>query len=283
MIKFVESGDVQIATESFGRAERGTILLIMGATASMVWWPDALIERLVAGGYRVIRFDHRDTGQSTTNAPGDVRYDVDDMAGDVEAILDGFDARSAHLVGLSLGGLLAQIVAQRAPERVLSLTLIAAEPLGIEYGAGEFSPDFMQHFGKMAELDWTDMQAVSDFMLEIARLSAGPGVPFDQVSAIRRIDAELDRTKSMQSAFNHAAIEGEIDPELSASQITQPTLVIHGTDDPLISVKAANRSAEAISGSELLLLDGRGHELIAQDVPEVADAILRLCSTADRA
>lgn len=274
--KIVKNGEIELASESFGDAQRGTFLLIMGATASMVWWPDSLIERLTAAGYRVIRYDHRDTGQSSSNPLGTINYDVEELVGDAIAILDAYGVGTASLVGMSLGGLIAQIVALRYPARVRSLTLIAAEPVGLDYGAGEFSPDLMKHFGTMEHLDWGDRKQVAEFMLEIARLSAGSQPPFDPVAARARIDAELDHARSMQSAFNHAAMVGSLDPELVANNIVQPSLIIHGTEDPLIRPDAARTSAGAISGARTLWLKGRGHELIEDDMPSIAEAIVAL-------
>lgn len=273
-MKMIDGDNVKIATESSGTPVRGTIVLVMGATASMIWWPSSLIEQLESGGFRVIRYDHRDTGQSTTGAPGHIGYDVDNLANDLIAVLDAYEVESVHLVGMSLGGLLAQIVALRLPTRVQSLTLIAAEPLGMEYEGAGLPAGFMAHFGKMADLDWNSREAVVDFMLGIARLSGGCSPQFDAESAKDRIRREIDHARNMQSAFNHSMIAGELEPALQASNLTQPTLIIHGTEDPLISVNAARRSESSIAGSNLMLLEGRGHELLAQDGPLIARAIL---------
>jgi len=145
---------VTLATEATGNAASGTILLAMGSTASMIWWPESLVTRLASAGYQVIRFDHRDTGLSTTNAPGDVPYDVSDIASDLISILDAYGVDKAHLVGMSLGGYGSQIAALTHPDRVLSLTLIATEPLGVSYEGEGIDPRFMDHFSTMSELDW---------------------------------------------------------------------------------------------------------------------------------
>jgi pimeloyl-ACP methyl ester carboxylesterase len=275
--KRVAARGAVLATEAWGTDERGTILLAMGATASMVWWPDALMEGLAAGGYRAIRFDHRDTGQSTTNAPGEVTYDVFDLAGDLTAILDAYGVKSAHLVGMSLGAYVSQITALRQPERAASLTLIAAEPLGITYEGEGILAGLMAHFGTMETLDWADRAAVAEFMMGIAELSAGSGRAFDGVAARRRIELELDRTASMQSAFNHAMVGGEIGT-LTAADLRLPVLVVHGSEDPVISVAAAKVTAKAVPGARLLLLEGRGHELVAADVPAIVEALLEVTS-----
>ncbi|MDF1600552.1 alpha/beta hydrolase [Mesorhizobium sp. YIM 152430] len=281
-VQFVDNKGIRIATEARGTARRGTILLVMGATASMLWWPEKLIDHLSAAGYRVIRFDHRDTGLSTTNAPGNVCYDLNDLVGDILAILDAYGVEDVHLVGMSLGGYLSEILALRYPERVRTLTLIASEPVGLDYEAEGIAVEFMDHFGQMAGLDWSDQNAVENFMLGIARLSSGPAIPFDEKAALERIRGELDRTSSIQSAFNHSAIGGGMDQSLTAASLKLPVLVIHGTEDPIISVKAAYRTFEAVPGTELVLLEGRGHELPAKDIPEIAAAIVRQCSSCER-
>ena len=273
-MRIVETRGVKLATESFGSPDKGTILLVMGATASMVWWPLSFCKALAAGGYQVIRFDLRDTGQSTTGQPGKVDYDVTELAHDLLAILNAYDARSAHVVGMSLGGMLSQIAALTQPDRVQTLTLIASEPLGMTYEAEGMSEDFMAHFATMEHLDWSDRTAVAAFMFRIAELSAGSAPPFDAGSARARIAKELDRTANIQSAFNHAQLAGKLDPALTAAGITQPVLVIHGTEDPIIAFAAAETLVAAIPDADLLTLDRRGHDLPLQDLPRIGDAIL---------
>lgn len=273
--RVVRSGDAELATEAFGTGERGTILLVMGATASMVVWPVRLCEVLAAGGYRVIRFDHRDTGQSTTNAPGDVRYTLDDLSADLAAVLDGHGVARAHFVGMSLGGYLSQILALRQPERFSSLTLYASEPLG---GAEEPLPGiddkFMEHFATIGELDWSDRAAVAATMMRSAELSTGSAHPFDRAAVQAEIDATLDRAKNIVSAFNHAQMSHELDPGLKAADIRVPVLVIHGEEDPILPLPNGQALARLIPGAELKVLKGTGHELHPLDLPAIADAIL---------
>lgn len=242
----------------------------------MAWWPETLVERLAGAGYQVIRFDHRDTGESTTNPPGDIGYDIFDITADLIAILDAYEVEAAHLVGMSLGGYVSQIAAIEHPRRVLSLTLIASEPVGMAYEGEGIGDAFMDHFASMADLDWSDHGAVRQFMLHIAELSAGSALPFDRQAQLARIELELQRTGNMQSAFNHAMIGGELAPHIHAGNLDVPVLLIHGSEDPIISIAAAHASAEAIKGAQLLELAGRGHELLEIDVPVIADAILGL-------
>jgi len=276
--KLVQSGDAQLATVARGEPKKGTISLAMGATASMLWWPEALVQGVIDGGYQVIIFDHRDTGHSTTRPPGDVSYDLSDLAGDLMAILDAYGIRQAHLAGMSLGGYLAQINALRHPERVLSLTLIASEPFGISYEAEGIDDDFMAHFATMASLDWTNSEAVAAYLLRIAELSAGSRSPFDRSEALERIKGELSRTSSMQSAFNHSMVEGSIDLQQTAAHLSCPVLLIHGSNDPIISITAAHMAKQVIPRSELMILEGVGHELLSQDAPAIAQRIVAHCS-----
>lgn len=273
-MKMVNANGVTLATQAFGEAANGDVLLVMGATASMISWPEAFCRRLAAAGYRVIRFDHRDTGMSTTNPPGEINYDVADMVGDVEAIMAAYDITACHLVGMSLGALISQILAVQSPQLVRSLTLISAEPLGMDYEGVGISEEFMAHFGTMATLDWSDREAVIQFFLGIAELSAGSALSFDREAALAEIESVVTRSSSIQSAFNHSMIAGEIDPALSAASITALTLIIHGSEDPVISANAARTSAAAIAHARLLLLEGRGHELAPEDLDQIADAII---------
>ncbi|WEK03948.1 MAG: alpha/beta hydrolase [Candidatus Devosia phytovorans] len=266
---------VSLFTEAWGEPEKGTFLLAMGATASMVWWPDGLMQALADAGYRAIRFDHRDTGQSTTGAPGEVNYDLDALTGDLLAILDAYEVEQAHLAGMSLGGYVAQILALRQPERVLSLTLIASEPLGQDYQGEGISDDFMAHFGAMKTLDWSDRDAVGDFLLGAARLSAGSKPGFQEGEARRRVETEISRASTIQSAFNHSMVGGNVDG-LDVAAISQPVLVVHGTEDPIIAVAAGRKTAEVVKDSRLVLLEGRGHELLKQDVGVIAGAMVEV-------
>jgi pimeloyl-ACP methyl ester carboxylesterase len=247
----------------------------MGATASMLWWPEVVCETLATAGYQVIRFDHRDTGASTTGAPGAPDYDIDDMADDLIAILNAYEVTAAHLVGMSLGGYLSQLVAARHPARVISLTLMASEPIpGTTYEGPGIAPGFMAHFSTMETLDWSDRPAVREFLLEIARLSAGWAHPFDATRALARINAELDRTDIMQSAFNHALLAGKVDDSLTIAAIHQPVLVIHGSADPVIPLLAGEAIAAVVPHTRMIVLNGSGHEIAAPDVPRITAAIL---------
>lgn len=265
---------VTLAAESFGKRDDPPIILVMGATASMVWWPDALCRRLAAAGRFVIRFDHRDTGRSSTVPLAQAEYGVEDMADDVLRVLDGYSITASHLVGMSLGGLIGQLLALRNPDRVLSLTLIAAEPLGGEaIDAPPIDPVFMAHFATMAALDWKDRDAVTAFLFEVARLSAAPHRGPDEAIVRQRISTELDRASDLSAAFNHATVNGDLS-RWNLRAIAQPTLVIHGRHDPIVALKNGEAIARQIPDAGLLLLDEAGHELHSADLERISTAIV---------
>lgn len=271
----VTNGDIRLFTQSLGRPEDPAILLVMGATASMLWWPDALCQALSDAGYYVIRYDHRDTGQSSVIDGANLPYSLDDMAGDALSVLDAYGIAKAHWVGMSLGGLISQIVAFRYPARVQSLTLIASEPLGGEpVEAPNISPEFMSHFSELANLDWTDRNASASFLMKIAELSASPERGPDVKQNADRIANELARAETMATAFNHAAIDADLG-QADLRKLTQPTLVIHGAHDPVIVLAKGQAIAEQIPNARLVILPESGHELHGDDLDHIEAEIIQ--------
>ena len=276
-MRMVRNGDIRLASQFLGNPNDPPLVLVMGATASMLGWPDEFCEVLAAEGFRVVRFDHRDTGGSTTVPPGETDYTVEDMASDIVAVMDAHGIETANLVGMSLGGLLSQIVALTHPERVRSLTLIASEPLGWD-GAPlpHISSAFMEHFGTVADLDWTDADAVTAFLVEIDRLSSGSGAPFDagwSEDRARRVQA---RSGSVASMFNHATVASTEDWTGRFRDIGQPVLVIHGSEDPVLPLPNGQALRDGIEGADLLVLDGVGHELPERAWQPIAYAVARV-------
>jgi pimeloyl-ACP methyl ester carboxylesterase len=251
-----------LASQSFGSPSDPPLVLIMGATASMLGWPIALCRMLADHGLYVVRFDHRDTGQSPTCPPGAPNYTVEDMAADVLSVMETHSLPKAHLMGMSLGGYLAQMLALTDPDRVLSLTLIGSEPLGWDGPPlPHIAPRIMDHFCNLATLDWANRNGVIAFLTETEALMAGSGAPFDAAAARDYATATLDRATSPASMFNHAQLTSTQDWTGAFRKITQPTLVMTGTDDPVLPADNARALAAGIPDATLHLLPGIGHEL----------------------
>jgi pimeloyl-ACP methyl ester carboxylesterase len=258
----VRSGEVELATEPFGDPADPAVLLIMGAMASMLWWPDGFCKELAARGRHVIRYDSRDTGLSTTYPPGAPPYSSDDMVDDTIRILDGHGLGSAHFVGISAGGAVAQLAALAYPGRVLSLTAISTSPVG---GASPDLPPstdaYNAHAAEGEHVDWSDRDQVIAYMLEDARMIAGTAHPFDAAAARALITRDVDRARNFASATNHFLLKPGDRPRARLATLKAPLLVIHGTADPLLPVAHGKALAEAVPGARFLALEGGGHEL----------------------
>lgn len=279
----LDVGAIRIAAETFGSPDDVPIVLVMGATASMLWWPDELCEALAQSGYYVIRYDHRDTGQSTTGAPGEVDYSAEDLTADLIGVVDALDLGAAHLVGMSLGGYISQIAALSCPHRVRSLTLLGSEPLGSSDGLPGIDDTFMDHFGAMGELDWSDDKAVEEFLVEIGRLSAGTPDRFDEAGTRRRVHLEIARAVNIASAFNHAMVATRDDWTGAVDRIAKPTLVIHGLNDPILPLPNGEAIARHIVGARFRPLAEAGHELNPLDLATICDEITGFLHDVDSA
>ncbi|MEV5827671.1 alpha/beta fold hydrolase [Spirillospora sp. NPDC052242] len=284
---------VNLWSEEFGAATDAPILLIMGSMSQGVLWPDEFVGRLTAGGRRVIRYDHRDTGMSDTVDFAANPYTWDDIKNDVLRVLDAHGLASAHLVGHSAGGLLAQLIAVERPERVRSLTVIASSPLG--GGEGEVllraltgqpqppgslpepTPEFVAHFrALMTAPPPSGRRARIDAMIAEQRVLHGTGLPFDEDAARRLQERVHDRARDLSAAANHrlaAAADPGFEPADALHRVKAPTLVIEGTHEP---VKPGHGAviAERIPGARLLTPSGLGHTLPPETHEELAAAIL---------
>lgn len=266
---------LELCAESVGDAGDPAILMIMGATASMGWWPDEMVRRLAAGGRFVLRYDHRDTGKSTSGPPGEPAYAIDDLADDALRVLDAYGFASAHLVGMSLGGLVAQLLALRDPRRVRTLTLIASEVLGDPgFEPKPIDPAIIAHFASAAELDWSDEEAAIAFIERLWRLNAAPGraaSPLVEATARR----EFRRARNPASMLNHAMLGGGEAWSNRTVEIAQPLLVVHGRFDPVVDHRHALALARMAPDATLLTLEATGHELREDDWDAIVTAILR--------
>ncbi|PDT22834.1 alpha/beta fold hydrolase [Rhizobium hidalgonense] len=266
--------DVEIATQAFGNPAHEPILLIMGAMASMLWWPDEFCQTLADQKYYVIRYDNRDTGRSTIYEPGEPPYTMDDMAEDAIRVLDGYGIDRANLIGMSLGGTIAQIAALAHPERVKTLTLMSTTPMGIDTSALPHTTDaYMAHAATGETVDWTDDAQVIEFLVEDTRMIAGVAHPYDEGRARAFVERDVKRAKNFVSATNHFMLRGGQALEGKLASLAAPLLVIHGTADPIYPVEHGERLARTVKGAKLVRLEGGGHEIHPNDWEEIISAI----------
>ncbi|MGW5382780.1 alpha/beta hydrolase [Nocardia sp. NPDC003963] len=284
---------MKIWSEEFGTVMDAPILLIMGSMSQGILWPDEFLGRLVTGGRRVIRYDHRDTGISDTVDFAAEPYTWEDIKNDVYRVLDAHGLESAHLVGHSAGGLLAQFVAVERPERVRSLTVIGSSPLGGGEGqvlmrallgqpqpAGslpEPTPEFVSFYRElMAAAPPEDRRSRIDGMLAEQRLLHGTGLPFDEEAARRLQERIHDRARDLAAVVNHrlaAAAAPDFEPVGALDRVRAATLVVEGSHEP---VKPGHGAiiAERIRGARLKIVAGMGHTLPPEIHEELADAVL---------
>lgn len=271
----ISTNEVVLAAETFGSALDPPVVLVMGATASMLWWPESFCSTIANSGFFVVRYDHRDTGRSTTGSPGETTYSAEDLAADLVAILDHLDLGPSHLVGMSLGGYISQIVVVTHPDRVATLTLIASEPLGAEPDTLPGIDDrFMAHFELLADLDWNNTDDVEQFLVQVGRLSSGSPERFDEAATRQRVTGEIERASNIASAFNHATVTTSQDWTNATRHITQPTLVIHGALDAVVPLENGQALANLIEGAQLHVLPDTGHELNSLDLDEIASTLI---------
>ncbi|MDQ3900561.1 MAG: alpha/beta fold hydrolase [Actinomycetota bacterium] len=262
--RIVPVNGVELCTEAFGEPGDPAILLISGMSSPMDWWEDGFCERLATGRRYVVRYDLRDTGRSTTYPPGKPGYTGADLRHDTVAVLDALGIRKAHLVGVSMGAAIAQCVAVEQPDRISSLTLIATTAAlpGSPEGLPQIEPElaaYLEAAGERAELDWTDRTAVVERLVEDQRALMRRG--FDETRVRAVVERIVDRSIDIAAMVNHEHLEPGHDPDGSLADIVAPTLVVHGTADPLFPLAHGEALAEAIPNAALLRLAGVGHEL----------------------
>jgi pimeloyl-ACP methyl ester carboxylesterase len=276
--RMIPTRGAELCTETFGLSHHPAVLLIMGACASMLWWPQEFCERLAQSGYFVIRFDNRDTGRSTCYEPGTIHYSLDDMMEDAVAILDAYTIKSATVAGASLGGMIAQLLALKHPERVRNLVLMVSGPVAVpeDIVLPPIEQKVLDHHAGAGAIDWSNEAQALDFMVAGWRITAGTRHPFDE-SLIRATAVEdYHRSTQLQSSFNHALLSGGDWAMGRLPEIQAPTLVVHGTDDPVLPFPHAEYLARVIPNAQLLALKGAGHELHRGDWDQIIAAIKAL-------
>jgi pimeloyl-ACP methyl ester carboxylesterase len=281
----VKANGIDITYDTFGAPSAPPMLLVMGLGGQMVAWDERFCMALAGLGYWVIRFDNRDVGHSTTfdeaGIPDIVAmmqgariqppYTLRDMAADAVGLLDALDIASAHVVGVSMGGMIAQEVAIRYPDRVRTLTSIMSST-----GNPELPPSSPDVVGLLITPAPTDRESYLEQSLQTWRVLNGPAFSLDE-ERTRELAAEaFDRGLNPAGTMRQlAAIIGSGSRREALAAVRLPTLVIHGDADPLVPVEGGIDTAEAIPGAELLIIEGMGHNIPPAVAPRVIEAIVR--------
>ena len=273
------------------------ILLIMGLGAQMTRWPQGMIDDLAGRGYRVIRHDNRDIGLShkfeEAGAPDmqavfaarmsgqapPVPYLLSDMAADSAGLLDALGHDRAHIVGASMGGMIAQMLAAEHPQKVLSLTSIMSSTGNPALPPAK--PEAMERLTTRGPDPREDLEGFLAHGVSGAYVMAGAGNPVDE--AEQRVQLEADVKRSFYPVgFSRqmAAVVGSGDRRVALAGITAPTVVIHGADDPLVPVEAGHDTHATIPGAEMHVVQGMGHNLPKALIPKICDLIERATARA---
>lgn len=255
--KLIEINDVELCVETFGSPTDPAVLLIDGAAASMLWWEAEMCERIAAAGRFVIRYDHRDTGRSTSYPREQPGYEYRDLAGDALGILDALNIERAHIVCRSMAGGIGQIFGLEHPDRVASLTFVSTST-GAD-GLPSSSPELAN---TPAEPDPDDSAAVVDYVVASAKLYSGGSPYFDETAVRALVERDVARARDYASTLvNHYMMPSGDPPSGGFGDIKAPTLVVHGDHDPALPVPHGEAIRDAVPGAKLLVLAGAGHDL----------------------
>lgn len=283
----VRSNGVELEYDSFGSPGHPAVLLVMGLGAQMIFWDEAFCDGLAERGRFVVRFDNRDVGLSTkldhlgvpdlatmlpailAGRPVLAPYLLSDMADDAAGLLDALDLEAAHVVGASMGGMIAQTLALRHPDRVETLTSIMSTTG--EPGLPGPTPEAQR---VLLSPPASERQANIERGVDTWRVIGSPGYPFDEEAIRARAGRAYDRCFAPQGmARQLAAILASGSRHEALGALRMPTLVIHGDADPLVPLPCGEATAQAVPGAELLVLEGMGHDLPRGTWPRLLDAL----------
>lgn len=275
------NGEVEIAYETIGPPTGTPLLLVGGGATQMIHWPGEFCAALVERGFHVARFDNRDSGRSTHC--GDLpAYTLREMADDTAAVLDGLGWASAHIVGISLGGMIGQVMAVHYADRVRSLTSMSSAPA---WGWRASRPRLRTVLTviALARRAGTGREAAAEHWVQLLRVIGSPGYPPDEEwardVAMRAYDIAHDPAGDRRQL---AAARASGDRRAELARVRAPTLVVHGQDDPLQSVKAGRATARAVPGAWLVTYPGVGHDLAPRALwPRLLDDICTVAAQAD--
>ncbi|WP_374463395.1 alpha/beta fold hydrolase [Chryseobacterium sp.] len=274
----VRIGDVNLCYEIFGDKNTENIILISGLGSQMIRWDTAFCNLLVEKGFRVIRFDNRDSGSSVFNAkreiPADksieevfaafskesIPYSLMDMANDVIGLLDYLKIQKAHITGRSMGGIISQILASYYPERVLSLTIIMSTSLNPSLP--KLDPEIMAMMTQASSDPDLHKEEYFREKLRLAEKISGSGYLFDPDQEKALLEKELTRSRTKNGIIRQLLAMGsfQYNPDI-LKKITAPTMIIHGTDDLIFHPDCGKDIADSISDAEWILINGMGHSI----------------------
>lgn len=286
----ITANGIQIAYEDYGNPDHPAALLIMGLGGQLTMWSDQLVEDLVAGGYRVILFDNRDIGLSHHHtgekSPGILRqillrrigvrlktpYALIDMANDTIGLLDALKLDTVHLVGISMGGMIAQHVASLAPQRVSSLTAIMTTTGNPKLPRP--SGDVMKAMVRRGPQPTTRAEII-DLSVATFEVIGTPGEDQNTNGMRDRITRSFDRSYNPAGlARQMSAIVASGDFRKHTRAIKAPTLVLHGSKDPLVPIEGGRDIAKLVHGARMVVLDGMGHDVPPRFLPEITQHML---------
>jgi pimeloyl-ACP methyl ester carboxylesterase len=277
-------GEVELCYQTIGKPRDPPMLMIMGLAAQMYWWPDGLCNLLVRRGLRLIRFDNRDCGGSSVldalgvpslqaalaGADGAAPYTLSKLAGDTVGLLDALGIAAAHVVGASMGAMIAQALAIEHPDRVLSLASIMGTTG--ERSVGRPTPAAQEVLMRAPPLD--DRGAYVESVAAARAVIGSHGLERDEAWTREIAERSFDRGVRPDGTLRQlVAIIASGDRTAALRRLRVPTVVVHGTDDALIDASGGRATAAAIPGAELVLIDGMGHDLPPSAWGQIADAI----------
>jgi len=283
-IEYADTGAVRLAYETFGSPTDPPLVLVMGLATQMIAWHDDFCAALVDAGFHVVRFDNRDIGLSThldeagtpdlsplfsgrriTDAP----YTLAAMADDTVGLFDALGFERVHLVGASMGGMIAQEVAIRHPERLLTLTSIMSTPAP---HVGAATPSAM---GALLAPPPTTQQEAGEHAVAAYRVIGSPGYPLDEDGLRERAMEAFRRSHDPAGVARQlAAIQVSGDRTSGLASVVVPTLVVHGEADPLVQPDGGAATAAAIPGARLVTYPGMGHDLPRELWPSIVEEIV---------
>jgi len=270
--RMIEGDGVRLRTEAFGDEGGEPLVLIMGATAPGVYWTGSFIQPFIDAGCFVVRYDNRDTGKSTCVDYQEHPYTLDNLARDAVAVMDAYGMRTAHVAGASMGGMIVQALMIEHADRLKTATIIMSSPLS---GGGDQpalasedlpGPDdaWMEEMMTLAASPSTSREENIARKVEQYRMLAGSAGVFDEAEQRKIATIEVDQAVNLNAAMNHSIAIAHSSPSDRRPLLRKadvPTLVVHGTEDPILPYPHGVALAETIPDAEFLTLEGAGHDL----------------------